>query len=152
MRLLLTVGVFFLLANLRPYVHERTFWVDVACYVCLIAQFSLQGFGADRDYFAVGVTSVQRNFIINIATSSTVIRRARSLRVPPDALLIVLLVQVFARGRVCDFMAEDQASFWKCVARLLYEHHMPRSKSKGLPSQKIRRSAFRPRNENSSSH
>ena len=24
------VGVFFLLVHLRPYIHERTFWVDVA--------------------------------------------------------------------------------------------------------------------------
>jgi hypothetical protein len=80
-RLLLTVGVFFLLIHLRPYVHERTFWVDVACYVCLIAQFGLQGFGADRDYIAVEVTSEQGSFFQIVATSSTVIRRARLLRV-----------------------------------------------------------------------
>jgi hypothetical protein len=82
-RMLLTVCVFFLLVNLRPYVHERTFWVDVACYVCLIAQFGLQGFGADRDYIAAAVTSKQGNFFSNIAALSTLIRRAFLLRVCP---------------------------------------------------------------------
>ncbi len=98
-RLLLTVGAFFLLVNLRPYVHERTFWVDVACYVCLIAQFGLQGFGAERDYIAVGVTSEQGNFFTNIATSSSVIRRARLLRVSPPMLFLI----VFAAAGFCPW-------------------------------------------------
>ena len=83
-RLLLTVGVFFLLVNLRPYVHERTFWVDVACYVCLIAQFGLQGFPADREFVGIADSSAkQKSIIQNLSTFSTVIRRARLLHVFP---------------------------------------------------------------------
>ena len=73
-RLLLSMGVFFLLVHLRPYVHARTFWVDVACYVCLIAQFCLQTFATTRDYLGVAESSDSRDFFISVAMWSTVIR------------------------------------------------------------------------------
>jgi hypothetical protein len=73
-RLLLSMGVFFLLVHLRPYVHARTFWVDVACYVCLIAQFGLQTFATTSDYLGVAESSDSRDFFISVATWSTVIR------------------------------------------------------------------------------
>ena len=56
-RLLLSVGALFLLVYLRPYVHVTTFWLDVACYVCLIVQFGLQGFSANRDFMGVAESS-----------------------------------------------------------------------------------------------
>jgi hypothetical protein len=52
-RLLLSIGMSILLVYLRPYVHVRTFWLDVTCYVCLIAQFSMQSIAATRDFLAV---------------------------------------------------------------------------------------------------
>jgi hypothetical protein len=52
-RLLLSIGMLILLVYLRPYVHVRTFWLDLTCYVCLIAQFSLQSIAATRDFLAV---------------------------------------------------------------------------------------------------
>ena len=73
-RLLLSMGLLVLLVHLRPYVHARTFWVDVACYVCLIAQFCLQIFAADLDFFGVTESSDSRVFFISVATWSTVIR------------------------------------------------------------------------------
>jgi hypothetical protein len=75
-RLVLSVGVLILLVYLRPYVHVRTFWVDVACYVCLIAQFSLQTIEATREYFRVVETSDTRYFLSGLSTLSSVIRSA----------------------------------------------------------------------------
>jgi hypothetical protein len=57
--------------NLRPYVHECTFWVDVACYVCLIVQFGLQVFAADREFLA---SSSRKSFFADVSRSSAVIR------------------------------------------------------------------------------
>jgi hypothetical protein len=70
-RSLLSIGVLILLVNLRPYVHERTFWVDVACYVCLIVQFVLQIFAADREFLA---SSSRGSFFAVVSRSSSVIR------------------------------------------------------------------------------
>jgi hypothetical protein len=53
MRMMLSLGVLILLINLRPHLFTHTFWVDVACYSCLVAQFGLQAFFAAMDYFAV---------------------------------------------------------------------------------------------------
>jgi hypothetical protein len=73
-RSFLTIGVFSLLLYKRPYVHERTFWVDVACYVCLIAQFGLQIFAADLDFLGVTESYDRRVFFTSVATWSTIIR------------------------------------------------------------------------------
>ncbi len=73
-RLLLSMGVFSLLLYKRPYVHERTFWVDVACYVCLIVQFGLQTIATTRDYLGVAESSDSREFFTSVAMWSTVIR------------------------------------------------------------------------------
>ncbi len=70
----LSIGVFFLLVHLRPYVHERTFWVDVACYACLIMQFGLQTFATNRDFLGVTESSDRRSFFTSVSTWSTVIR------------------------------------------------------------------------------
>jgi hypothetical protein len=75
-RSFLSTGVLVLLVNLRPYVEERTFWVDVVCYACLIAQFGLQIFSADRDYLATSTQSSDdvETFFRSVSTLSTVAR------------------------------------------------------------------------------
>jgi hypothetical protein len=74
-RSFLSTGVFFLLVNLRPYVDERTFWVDVVCYACLIAQFGLQIFSAEREFLGVAeVLDKNRSFSKDMSTLSTVVR------------------------------------------------------------------------------
>ena len=74
-RSFLSTGVFFLLVNLRPYVDEGTFWVDVVCYACLIAQFGLQVFAADREFLGVAETlDKNKSFSKDISTLSTVVR------------------------------------------------------------------------------
>jgi hypothetical protein len=70
----LSMGVLVLLVHLRPYVYRRTFWVDVACYVCLIAQFGLQTFATTRDFLGVAESSDRRVFFLSVTTWSTVIR------------------------------------------------------------------------------
>jgi hypothetical protein len=74
-RLFLSTGVIVLLMNLRPYVDERTFWVDVVCYACLIVQFGLQIFSAEREFLGVAET-LDKNvrFSKDISTLSTVVR------------------------------------------------------------------------------
>jgi hypothetical protein len=71
-RLFLSTGFFSLLVNLRPYVDERTFWVDVVCYVCLIAQFGLQIFAAEREF--LGAVDTNRSFSKGMSTLSTAVR------------------------------------------------------------------------------
>jgi hypothetical protein len=52
--LVLSVIMLLLLVLLRPYVAIHTFWIDVSCYLCLIAQFGLQTINSTRD--ALGIS------------------------------------------------------------------------------------------------
>jgi hypothetical protein len=70
----LSVAVLVLLMHKRPYIHVGAFWVDVACYVCLAAQFTLQGFHATRDYLGVAESSNQQSFFKDASAWNTVIR------------------------------------------------------------------------------
>jgi hypothetical protein len=73
-RMLMSVGVFSLLLYKRPYVYQRTFWVDVACYLCLIAQFGMQTFATTRDFLGVAESSDRERFFRAVTTLSSVIR------------------------------------------------------------------------------
>ena len=73
-RSFLSTGAVILLVNLRPYADERAFWVDLVCYICLIVQFGLQGFAANKDYLAVSHSLDQDNFFSSVSTLSTVVR------------------------------------------------------------------------------
>jgi hypothetical protein len=70
----MSVGVFSLLLYKRPYVYHRTFWVDVACYVCLITQFGLQTFATTRDFLGVAESLDRERFFRTVTTLSSVIR------------------------------------------------------------------------------
>jgi hypothetical protein len=109
-RLSMSVGVLVLLVYVRPHARVGTFCVDVACYVCLIGQFSLQTIYADRQYFGVGETSDNRGFMGGLSTSSTVVRfaslpihlliGARTVSAPPMTLL-----QICPRRRLLHLVA-----------------------------------------------
>jgi hypothetical protein len=73
-RLFLSAFMLVLLVNLRPYVQARTFWVDVVCYMCLIAQFGLQTMSADRDYLGIAASPEQAVFFQAISTLSAMFR------------------------------------------------------------------------------
>jgi hypothetical protein len=77
-RSFLSVGMFFLLVNLRPYVQPHTFWVDVVCYACLIAQFGLQTIAATRDYIGVVASPNQDAFFQAMSTLTAVFRSLTS--------------------------------------------------------------------------
>jgi hypothetical protein len=62
LRMVLSVAVLIVLFNLRPHLLTHTFWVDVACYSCLVAQFGLQALFAEHDYLSVSNTDDQREF------------------------------------------------------------------------------------------
>jgi hypothetical protein len=78
LRSFLCVGMLFLLVHLRPYVHAVTFWVDVVCYVCLIAQFGLQTMFADRDYLGFPPSPDQVAYFHAISTLTDVFRSPTS--------------------------------------------------------------------------
>jgi hypothetical protein len=78
-RLFLSICVLFLLVYCRPYVHNRTLWVDVACYVCLTAQFGLQIITATCQYLGVAESSVRGSFFQSVSLWSVIIRQVSAL-------------------------------------------------------------------------
>ncbi len=74
MRMMLSLGVFFLLVNLRPHLFTHTLWVDVVCYGCLVALFGLQTFSATFDNMGVTVSQDQRSFYSAMRALSTFFR------------------------------------------------------------------------------
>ena len=52
------------LNNLRPRLFSHNYWVDVACYCCLIAQFCLQAFFAQTEYLGVSLRKDQKSFLV----------------------------------------------------------------------------------------
>jgi hypothetical protein len=81
-RLCLALGMFFLLLYTRPYKHERTFWVDVVCYVCLIAQFGLQALVESFDVFGAAPSSTAnlQKLFSGASTAIVVLRSCCILR------------------------------------------------------------------------
>jgi hypothetical protein len=75
-RMFLSTGMLVLLVHLQPYVYDRSFWIDVACYVCLIAQFGLQIIATDREYLGVSEAEDQESFYSGISRCSSVLRCA----------------------------------------------------------------------------
>lgn len=72
-RSFLSIGVLVLLVHLRPYLHTFAFWVDVACYASLAAQFSLQIIDTTRQFLGVAVLD-RGPFFADVSTWSTVFR------------------------------------------------------------------------------
>lgn len=75
-RLLLSMTVLVLLVNLRPYVYNRTFWVDVTCHVCLTALFGLQIIATSREFLGVAesLDPTRLNVFSAVTTLSTIFR------------------------------------------------------------------------------
>jgi hypothetical protein len=123
----LSMGVFFLLVYLRPYVYARSFWVDVACYVCLIAQFGLQIIVSTQAFLGVAESSITAGFFIDVSTWSTVIRCRLYVNCLLVAcrLLTLSLLQVFARLCVCNSVAKREVSFGKFVQRYRQTNRRP---------------------------
>jgi hypothetical protein len=65
-----------LLTMLRPYVEQRTYYMDLFCYVCLIVQFALQILVRDSESLgvAVGTANTFRTTIVNAAKASESLR------------------------------------------------------------------------------
>jgi hypothetical protein len=75
-RSFLSIGIFCMLVTLRPYINQRTFWVDAVCHLCLNTQFVLQIIGATRDYLAVTESTGQTSFFEGLSKASQVMRWA----------------------------------------------------------------------------
>jgi hypothetical protein len=123
-RLLLSTGALMLLMNLRPYVHDCTFWVDATCYACLIAQFGLQVFSADREFLGVAQSLGQQTFLRDVSISSTVFRRDHCALFSCCRLYVYMFLplQVCARRCFCYGTAGLQVSFRKRVEGNLQTH------------------------------
>jgi hypothetical protein len=75
-----TVCMLMLLIVLRPYFHQRTFFMEVFCYACLIIQFSLQSVARASE--SVGVVVAEGDYfytyISDAAYTSIVLRSVHS--------------------------------------------------------------------------
>jgi hypothetical protein len=114
LRMILSTIIFFLLVNTRPHRFTHTFWVDVACYGCLIAQFGLQALFSDRDYLGVSLSQDQRDFYKKMKSLSVAFRFAPW---PCSSAAIVACVLIFVNQvppgwRVCHRLDEEQGFFW----------------------------------------
>jgi hypothetical protein len=94
--LVLSVIMLLLLVLLRPYVAIHTFWIDVSCYMCLIAQFGLQTINTTRD--ALGIS--QNPWFFDSLTVGGVAFRYIPVAVYAVALLKGKISFVSLAGRV----------------------------------------------------
>jgi hypothetical protein len=71
-----SVCMLVLMIMLRPYVQQRTYYMDTFCYICLIVQFVLQVLVRVSESLGVAVTSTNsfRPVLQNAARASTVLR------------------------------------------------------------------------------
>lgn len=71
-----SVCMLVLMIMLRPYVEQRTYYMDIFCYICLIVQFALQVLVRTSESLGAAVTSTNsfRPVLQNAATASTVLR------------------------------------------------------------------------------
>ena len=76
--LIFSIAMFGLLIFLRPYVEERTYYMDMFCYACLVVQFALQCLVRDSESLGVAVveSNIFRPTILRAARASSVIRFA----------------------------------------------------------------------------
>ncbi len=76
MRSSLSTVMLVLLTNLHAYNVVHTFWVDVTCYICLIALFGIQALTDSRDFFGInGDTDDSKlRFFDTLTDLSTVFR------------------------------------------------------------------------------
>jgi hypothetical protein len=79
LRMISSLFMLVLLMNFRPHIFDRTFWVDVVCYACLIALFCLQVLFATIDNFAVTVAEEQRHVYDAVEALSSTCRYEKRL-------------------------------------------------------------------------
>jgi hypothetical protein len=113
-RLMLSVGMSLLLVFLRPYVRMRTFWVDVSCYICLIAQFSVQTIQSTREHLRVLHQPEQEGFYTSLLNLSTVIRSAS----------ILIVIFLFISSIVIAFLL----TFVQVYSHCCFGHHVAAAK------------------------
>jgi hypothetical protein len=121
-RLCLALGMLILLFYTRPYKYERTFEMDVICYVCLIAQFGLQALLESFDVFGAtpSSTALLQNLysgtstaigIIRLCCSMVTVRRALTLA-PPQACACCFLCGRIAEEEV-QYLQPCESIGWK---------------------------------------
>jgi hypothetical protein len=116
LRLVLSMGMLVLLMNLRPYVHDHTFWVDVTCHVSLTALFGLHIIATSREFLGVAESLDPTRLIVfsTVAILGTFFRWIYLIIIVLVAL-ISLQNQISTRCSVCSCMVEGYNSFRKCV-------------------------------------
>jgi hypothetical protein len=126
-RSLLSMGVLVLLVYLRPYVRTRTFWVDVACYVCLIVQFGLHIIVTTRNFLGVAESSddTTQLFFRGVSTWTTVIRCAFLLLFYVFTIHVYVSMQIRTRNCICNILAEYEGAFGKFVKGYRQAHSRP---------------------------
>jgi hypothetical protein len=109
-RSFLTLVMFFCMVYCRPYKYEKTFWVDVTCYTCLIAQFGLQALVESFDFFGVvpSSTALLQNVFAGASTMIIVLRYSCSSLQYFSCTLTFAPSQVHSSHCVCLRLAEDK--------------------------------------------
>jgi hypothetical protein len=74
--LICSLCMFGLLIMLRPYAQQRTYYMDIFCYACLIVQFALQSIVRNSESLGVAVAASNsfRPTLVLAARSSNVLR------------------------------------------------------------------------------
>jgi hypothetical protein len=72
--MLLSVGMLVVLMHTRPHLLTLTFWVDVVCYLCLIAQFGLQTIFTTAEFLAIAPSQEQKNFFETLRALASLFR------------------------------------------------------------------------------
>jgi hypothetical protein len=74
--LVCSIFMLVLLIMLRPYVEQRSYYMDIFCYICLTVQFALQGLVRTSESlgFAVAATNSFRPVLFNVARVSNALR------------------------------------------------------------------------------
>ena len=76
--MLLSVGMLVVLMHTRPHLLTLTFWVDVVCFLSLIAQFGLQTIFTTAEFLAIAPSQEQKNFFETLRILASLFRFAFS--------------------------------------------------------------------------
>jgi hypothetical protein len=108
----------FLLTALRPYAQQRTYYMDMFCYVCLIVQYAVQVLvrASESLGFAVVEANSFRPVLLNAAIASQVLRCACDF-IHSSVSSVTVALGRYAPFVVCALLFFPKAA-WRALLRL----------------------------------
>jgi hypothetical protein len=113
-----SVCMLVLLAVLRPYAQQRTYYMDLFCYICLIVQYTVQVLvrASESLGFAVAEANSFRPVLLNAAIASQLLRCACDFILSSVSPVTVALGR-YAPFVVCALLFLPKAA-WRVLLRL----------------------------------